>query len=340
MYGSKGNDRKNGNKRKNAITPINIVIMTLTAIVVISVGIYLNGRWTQMLLQKEEARMAASNNAGYFSVGGFVQIIIGCILFYFFCKGLKYKKAKEKEYDEKVIKRAVAEVLPNAEFIRNECIDADKLYKYGIIPTYDSREKRGMIRYQKNKKDYCFSNIHLLGSRTDKDDRTYYETIYMGQAYTGYYKTRLSGTVRIFATRIMAVIKKETNAGYVSKRPEEIKIETENIAFNDNFDVYATSEQDAFFILSPLVMEQLLEMKKKYEQIGVYISGNHVVIALNTNEIMFPERIYSKQSEADSLAISKAEVRKMIKMAELLEDSINGSIQNNFTQLRRKIWDS
>ncbi|MDE6208178.1 MAG: DUF3137 domain-containing protein [Lachnospiraceae bacterium] len=340
LYGSKRNYRKNGNKRKNAITPINIVIMILTVILVISVGIYLNGKWSQMLLQKEEAEMAARNNVSYFSVGGFVQIIIGCILFYVFCKGLKYKKSKEEEYDEKVVKRAVAEVLPNAEFIRNECIDADILYKYGIIPTYDRHEKRGMIRYQKDKKDYCFSNIHLLRSRTDKDDRTYYETSYMGQAYTGYYKTRLSGTVRIFATKIMPVIKKEINAGYVSKRPEETKIETENIEFNDNFDVYATSEQDAFFLLSPLVMEQLLEMKKKYKQIGVYISGNHVVIALNTNEIMFPERIYTKQGEADSLAISKAEVRKMLKMVELLEDSINGSIQNNFTQLRRKIWNS
>ena len=41
LYGSKRNYKKNGNKRKNAITSINIAIMILTAILVIPVGIYL-----------------------------------------------------------------------------------------------------------------------------------------------------------------------------------------------------------------------------------------------------------------------------------------------------------
>lgn len=338
LYGSKRNYKKNGNKRKNAITSINIAIMILTAILVIPVGIYLNNKWNLMLLQREEAKMVARNNASPVLnfVEIFVQIVIACIIIYVFHKGLKYKKAKEEEYDEKVVKRAVAEVLPNAEFIRNACIEVGTLYEYGIIPTYDKHKKRGMIRYQKDKKDYCFSNIHLLSRREDKNERVYYETTYMGQVYTANYKTGISGAVRIFATRMMAVIKKETNAGYASKRPGETKIETENIQFNDNFDVYTTSEQSAFFVLSPFVMEQLLEMKRKYEQIGVYISGNHVIITLMTNRILFPERIYIKQCEADSLEISKAEMRKMLKMAELLEDSINGSIKNNFTKLRQR----
>lgn len=329
LYG-KRNHRKSGNKRKNTIKFINIVIMILIVILIIPVGIYLNDKWTQMLLQREEAKMAARNNASYFSVGGLVQMVMGCVMFYVFLKGLKFKKAKEEEYDEKVIKRAVAEVIPNAEFIRNECIKAGTLYKYGIIPTYDKHKKRGMIRYQKDKKDYCFSNIHLLSRKEDKHERVYYDTSYMGQAYTVHYKTGLSGTVRIFATRTMAVIKKKTNAGYASKRSEETKIETESIQFNDNFNVYATSEQSAFFVLSPLVMEQLFEMKRIYGQVGVYISGNDVVIVLETNRILFPERIYINQKEAESLEASKAEVRKMLKMAELLEDSINGSIKNNF----------
>ncbi|MBD5544107.1 MAG: DUF3137 domain-containing protein [Lachnospiraceae bacterium] len=333
----KRNNTKKRNKKKHNITPINIVIMTLTALIVISVGIYLGNKWTQVLVQREEARIAARNNAGPFFnlVGTFVQIVVAGIIIYVFFKGLKYKKVKEEEYDEKVVKKAIAEVLPNAEFIRDGSIEPKILYGYGIIPVFNNYEKRGMIRYQKGKKDYCFSNIHLLSRKEDKDERVYYDTIYKGQVYTASYKTGLSGTVRIFATKMMAVIKKETNAGYASKRPGETKIETENIQFNDNFDVYATSEQSAFFALSPYVMEQLLEMKRNYEQVGVYISGNHVVIALKTNRILFPKRIYINQKEAESLENSKAEVRKMLKMAELLEDSINGSIKNNFTNLRR-----
>lgn len=336
LYG-KNNKRKN-NKRKNAFTPINLIVMTITAILVMSIGIYLENKWTIMLAHREEARMAARSNAGFFSnfVGAVVQIITACIIIYVVLKGLKYKKAKEKEYDEKVIKKAVAEVLPNAEFIRNGCIEPKVLYEYGIIPSFNNYEKRGMIRYQKDKKEYCFSNIELLNRREDKNERVYYVTTYEGQVYTANYKTGLSGAVRIFATKMMAVIKKETNAGYASKKSDEIKIETENIQFNDNFDVYATSQQSAFFVLSPYVMEQLLAMKRNYEQVGVYISGSHVVIALKTDRILFSKKMYLNQKEAESLEASKAEVRKMLKMAELLENSINGSIKNNFTKMRER----
>lgn len=337
LYG-KRNQRKKENKKKNFILPINIIIMILILILVISIGFYLEDKWTLMLVQREEARLASRNNASPFSnfVEIFVKIVVACIIIYVFFKGLKYKKAKEEEYDEKVLKKAIAEVLPNAGFIRNGCIEVDRLYKYGIIPAYDKYEKKGMIRYQKDKKDYCVSNIHLLRRKEDKDERVYYDTIYKGQVYTADYKTGISGNVRIFATKKMAVIKKKTNAGYASKRPGETKIETENIQFNDNFDVYATSDQSAFIVLSPFVMEQLLEMKRNYEQVSVYISGNHMMIALKTNQILFPKRIYINQKEAESLEASKAEVRKMLKMAEVLENSINGSIRNNFAGLREK----
>lgn len=88
------------------------------------------------------------------------------------------------------------------------------------------------------------------------------------------------------------------------------------------------------YVLSPYVMEQLLEMKRIYDQIGVYISGNHAVITLKTDNILFSEKIYIRQKEAQFLEDSTEEVRKMLKMTELLEDSINGSIKNNFTNLK------
>lgn len=182
LYGKK-NRKKRENNRKNAITPVNIVIMLLTAILVLPIGIYLQEKWTFMLVQREEARMAARSNAGPFFniVEAFIRIVVASIIIYVLYKGYKYKKSKEEEYDEKVLKKAIAEVLPNAEFIRNGCIEPGILYEYGIIRGYDSHEKRGMIRYHKDNKDYCVSNIHLLGKREDKHERVYYNTVYMLQ---------------------------------------------------------------------------------------------------------------------------------------------------------------
>lgn len=257
-----------------------------------------------------------------------IATVAGYIIFE---KIKKVKALKENEYDEKILKKAIAELVPNAIFDRDKCIQPGALYEKGIIPRYDTYRELGMLNYQKEGKKYCFSNIHLLRSMEDKDDRTYYETIYKGQVYIVNYATELQGAVRIFATRRMAVINVETNDGYVSKRKGERKIETENIMFNDNFDVYATSEQSAFYVLSPYVMEQLLEMKKKYNQVGVYISGNNVVISLETDSILLSKKMYFDDRVTEYLQEAKGEVKKVLRMAEVMENTINGSIKNNFT---------
>lgn len=264
-----------------------------------------------------------------------IKVVLACIVtgacYIIFEKSKKVKALKENEYDEKILKKVIAELVPNAIFDRDKCIQPEALYEKGIIPRHDTYRKLGVLSYKKEGKEYGFSDIHLLRSKEDKDNRTYYETIYKGQVYIVNYATELQGAVRIFATRRMAVINVETDDGYVRRRKGERKIETENIMFNDNFDVYATSEQSAFYVLSPYVMEQLLEMKKKYNQVGVYISGNNVVISLNTDSIIFPKKMYFNGRETEYLQEAKGEVKKVLRMAEVLENTINGSIKNNFT---------
>ena len=336
----KEDESHNNDKKKNKFLFVNIFVMVLTVILVLSLIFLFMGKWEQMLMQRELARVQAGNGIGGFPA--IVEIlaffILAVIYMISYKKLVLYKKLKEEEYDEKIIKKAVSEVIPNAEFIRDQCIMPETLKGYGIIPFYDTYKKKGIVRYQRDGKNYIFSNIALYKVREDKHKRTTEEISYEGQVYTAHYKTELPGTVRIFATKTIALIRKETDAGYPSKRKGETKIETENILFNDNFDVYASNEQSAFFVLNPLVMEQLLEMKRLYEQVGVFISKDRMVITLKTNRILFPKWIYMKQKEQESLEKAKEQARCMLQMAELLEDSINGSIRNNFTTVSAPVF--
>lgn len=330
---NKEDKNRNSDKKKNKITFVNICVMVLTSILVLSLGSFLMGEWEQRLIQREMSRVQTGGSSDTFV--GIMNILVLCvsavIWMIVYKKLVPYKKQKEEEYDEKVVKKAISEVIPNAEFIRDQCVMPETLKEYGIIPFYDSYEKKGMVRYQRNGNNYIFSNIVLLSIRKDKNGRKEEKIVYSGQVYTAYYKTELPGKVRIFATKRMALVGKEALAGYPSKRKVETKIETENILFNDNFDVYTSDEQSAFFVLNPIVMEQLLEMKRRYEQVGVYISKDQMVITLKTNQTLFPKWIYMQQKEQEAFEKSKEQARCMLRMAELLEDSINGSIRNNFT---------
>lgn len=52
-----------------------------------------------------------------------------------------------------------------------------------------------------------------------------------------------------------SVTRQEKLAGYRKLADNEHKIELENQLFNENFAVYATDEESAFYVLTPYVME-------------------------------------------------------------------------------------
>jgi len=71
-------------------------------------------------------------------------------------------------------------------------------------------------------------------------------------------------------------------------------------------------------------------------EVGVYIKDDNMIISLKTNYILFPRKMYNDNTEELSLEKSKQEAINMLDMAKLLEDSINGSIENNFINRTRE----
>ena len=59
------------------------------------------------------------------------------------------------------------------------------------------------------------------------------------------------------------------------------KIELESIAFNDLFDVYSQNDVDAFYVLTPVMMERFIQLQKKYPSIVAGFEGNKVLFGLH-----------------------------------------------------------
>jgi hypothetical protein len=63
------------------------------------------------------------------------------------------------------------------------------------------------------------------------------------------------------------------------------KVETESIAFNKKFKLYASDKQYAFFHLTPIMMEKLLDLEKMHRgSIYFYYTGNELHIGVNDSQ--------------------------------------------------------
>lgn len=72
------------------------------------------------------------------------------------------------------------------------------------------------------------------------------------------------------------------------------KMETESIPFNDKFSIFTNNEQDAFYLLTPVMMEKLLELEKKYDKVRIGFINGQVHVLLATNKNQFEPSVSSK----------------------------------------------
>lgn len=226
-------------------------------------------------------------------------------------------------YDKQIMAKAVQEVLPGAILEPDRCLDSMELYLHGVVPDFDGSQGSYRIRYEKDGKTCAFSNLTLTRREKDHSDRYYHKAVFVGQAYVLRYKSRMQGSVRIMTTTKW--MGREVLDGYRKQdKDREEKIETENQIFNGQFDVYATNSHTAFYVVTPLVMERLLEMKKRYGSFGVAVSGNDIMIALCSGYYLFQPPTNYQGIENISVEKSKDDIQKMLQFAQLLEDTVNG----------------
>lgn len=85
---------------------------------------------------------------------------------------------------------------------------------------------------------------------------------------------------------------------WFSERPDTHKIKLENEQFNERFKIYASDEQEAFYILTPHFMEKLIELDDSLEgNLVVGFIDNEVHIALYNNRDAFEPSIFRPLDE-------------------------------------------
>ena len=111
------------------------------------------------------------------------------------------------------------------------------------------------------------------------------------------------GFVQVFSKKALSKLR-ETRV--------PLSIQTENSVFNENFAVFAENEQNAFYILTPQVMEQITAFQEAMEG-NVYLSFSEKSLYVTCSQLRNPFHIYidipveeQRQKIADDTAILRS----------------------------------
>lgn len=210
------------------------------------------------------------------------------LLLYFYLFGYNRKRPNFKsEYKKVVITKLTQFIDPELVFTPNLFIPESKYNASKIfLSDPDIFKGEDLVSGKIDKTQIEFCELHTQDRQTDHKGRTSYVTIFKGLFFIADFNKHFSGQTYVlsdFGERFLGAFGKMMQ-GLSIGRPEVVRME--DPLFEKQFVVYASDETEARYILSPSMMERILNFKNKTNSnIQLSFANNNIYMAvpLKTN---------------------------------------------------------
>ena len=224
-------------------------------------------------------------------------------------------------YVENFLLPVLQEVIPNAEVNYDGGIDRRVLKE--VIPKTESFSPNCHIRFNDEKRtEFC--NLWAYHTYEDSDGNTHTVEDFNGQVLSAQYLTGLRGHIRIVPTK-RGLFGRERQPGYAKARNGESKIETEDIRFNETFNVYCSDEVSSRTLLNPYLLRTLVEYREGCP-IAVTMDENTVAVSFYTDCHILRRPSNRKEIESLSLSGEYKKVQNQLGQFYTLLDKVNSQL--------------
>lgn len=111
-------------------------------------------------------------------------------------------------------------------------------------------------------------------------------TDFDGQVFSLRVASNLNGYIRVVPTKKSFFLKREVQHNYPKLLQGEVKIDTEDINHNENYNIYCTDELSARKFLSPRVLEWF-DNNISQNAVSMFVNSDRLYISLNTKYFLF-----------------------------------------------------
>lgn len=230
-----------------------------------------------------------------------------------------HSKSQETVVDDPLREAAVKYV--NNNYYNGKALGETLCKKY-VVPrfSHDFTTNVCISTLDTNEQGFLFTNAEATSKSYDSDGNESTTINFEGPIVVVRTKLKARCDVSLYTSGKSLIRKKETSNGYLTIKDT---IDTENEAFNEAFQVTAEEQSQAFYILSPLVMENLLKIKERYGNFGLNVHNEYLIFGFNSMKqpLAMPETI--KEAKELSLEKSVKEVAEMLEMVYQCKDAID-----------------
>lgn len=244
-------------------------------------------------------------NAGLIGVG-IVAVI--AILIYIGCVSGKSQELSAY-YKQEVISPVLNSFCENAVFTPEQGIDESVFKSCGLFISPDRYHTEDRIEGRIGKTEFCCAEVHAeeRKTRTDSKGRTsqYWVDIFKGFIFTADFHKDFQGHTTILRNSLF----KFNLSGS--------RVKLENPDFENTFDVYSTSQVEARYLLTPSMMERLLELDREFNKnITISFRNSNILIAIPESKDHFEASVWKPITDLNQLKSDFSTIHALVSIVE------------------------
>lgn len=196
----------------------------------------------------------------------------------------------------------------------------DYRWNYGF--SSEEVQRLGLVRLGNRFHSEDYLQATYKGVRFEQADVTIRHVSGSGKNRTT--TTYFKGRMFKFHTTIKKVVDVQvfSETFHYRARPAEgfkmHKVELEELEFNNQFDVFSFDEVEAFYVLTPPMMERIKFLREKYGNVAFHFKPNEVYVAFNCQRDAFDPVITRKISYPQERARMEEDVSDIIHIIEAM----------------------
>jgi hypothetical protein len=287
-------------QRKNTKSSV-VTILLISLVLVIGMAYFMYSK------TKDTSSNAGTSNIIYIIL---IMIGVGYAISYFYMLIIKNKiKADATMFGEgsgdfrfnfkdRIVRKLVAFWDPSFKYQINNHIKAAEVLESGML--YPKNYKAGgsdMIQGEINGVTFRFSDLHLLlEKKYVQKNEDPYETIMFGSFFVADFQKQFKNPVFVYPNKSFFA----DSIGYL--RYEGEKVLLEDPEFSKKFEVYATDQIEARYILTTSMMERIKSMSLKMgNNLHIAFANNRVYVMNNNSKDRFEASWFKQVDKKETL---------------------------------------
>lgn len=240
--------------------------------------------------------ISESRNFIPFAIAGGVIFITGLVIM--IVRHQRFYKNFKAQFKGKIIPAVVKFVDERLDYDPNRSLMAEYGESRIFTQRVDRHKAEDTISGKFDATDFAFGEIHTeyktVTTNGKGQRQEHWHTIFKGMLFVSDFHKNFHGETMIDVDtmeRYLGKLGRRFQKWNPSRSGELVKLE--NPEFEKKFAVYSTDEQECRYILTPSMMERLLEMTKRMNfRVAISFRNNQVYIAVFNNMDLFEPSVF------------------------------------------------